>query len=129
MWTMIIGLLNTVLGGFLGKYLDYLNEKDRLVTERYGLELAERAEAKTAAAKVLIAETNHWFAWVVRPLFGIPTGIYYATIVADSIFLFDWQVAALPPPYDEWGYTIMISYMLVEGGLGVSRILGNRLGT
>ena len=48
--------------------------------------------------------------------FVLPLGIWFAAVVADSIFHFDWNVAALPSPLDQWAGWIISALFLVDGG-------------
>ncbi|MEM6463341.1 MAG: phage terminase large subunit [Pseudomonadota bacterium] len=48
--------------------------------------------------------------------FVIPLGVWFAAVVADSLFHFTWNVAALPPPLDTWAGWIVSALFLVDGG-------------
>ena len=41
--------------------------------------------------------------------------------MADSVFAFSWNVAALPAPLDDWAGAILASLFLVDGMKGVAR--------
>lgn len=62
----------------------------------------------------MAAINKEW--WVTRwimPAFAYPMAIHLGAVVADSIFFFDWDVAALPGPIAEWEGQIVLSFFIV----------------
>ena len=123
-------ILALVPAGFLDRYLDHLARRTDQLTERRRIaaDLAAeqiRAEIarRDAQRDLTIAEGGRWFTALHRSIFIYPTGLYYAAIVADSLFRFDWDVAALPAPYSDWGFAIVGSLFLVDGAQMVTRTL------
>jgi hypothetical protein len=43
-------------------------------------------------------------------------------VIADSLFHFEWNVAALPPPLDDWAAAIVAALFLVDGGERIARL-------
>ena len=80
-------------------------------------------EARAHARAVLIAEQGHFLsaARLGRLLFVLPLGLWWSAVIADSVFSFDWDVAALPPPLDDWAGGILLSLFLVDGVQGAVR--------
>ncbi|WP_428700379.1 hypothetical protein [Stappia sp.] len=101
---------------------------ERSETARISADLAGQAirgeiEARAHARAVLIAEQGHFLsaARLGRLLFVLPLGLWWSAVIADSILSFDWDVAALPPPLDEWAGGILLSLFLVDGVQGAVR--------
>lgn len=97
-------------------------------SERLSADLAARAirsemEARSHARAVLLAEQGSFFtaARLGRLLFVVPLGLWWTAVIADSIFSFSWNVAALPSPLDEWAGGILLSLFLVDGLQGAVR--------
>ncbi len=51
--------------------------------------------------------------------FVLPLGVWFSAVVADSIFHFTWNVAALLPPLDMWAGWIVSALFLVDGGKAI----------
>lgn len=87
---------------------------------------AIRAEmdARAQARAVLVAEGEHLLsaARLGRLLFVLPLGVWWCAVIADSLFSFSWNVAALPAPLDDWAGAILASLFLVDGMKGVARV-------
>ncbi len=83
-------------------------------------------ETRQAARDIVIAEQGWWVTALIRPAFAYPLAIYYAAVIADSLFRFDWNVAALPPPIDDWSGWIVTAYFLVRGFEKTARIWKGR---
>ena len=111
----MLTLLKTVLGWFVGGTLDrILNSVDHKIdnaTERERIK-AEIVRAHLTAKAGLLAQRTWWF----QLFFVIPLGLWFFAVVIDSVFLFAWNVAALPAPLDQWGGWIVSSLFLIDGG-------------
>lgn len=62
----------------------------------------------------------------MRPAFAYPLALYYAAVIADSLFLFDWNVAALPAPIGDWSALIISAIFLTESGERITRTIVRR---
>ncbi|MHC5654267.1 hypothetical protein [Stappia sp.] len=124
------GLLGLLAGPLLAAMVSLLEKRidahtrDRdvsaeLAAEAIRGEMAARAEARA----VLIAEQGHLFsaARIGRLLFVLPLGLWWTAVILDSVFRFSWNVAALPPPLDDWAGAILLSLFLVDGVKGAVR--------
>ena len=98
----------------------HASEAAGLAREAIRAEVAARSEARA----VLVAEGEHLLsaARLGRLLFVLPLGLWWCAVIADSVFAFSWNVAALPAPLDEWAGIIMASLFLVDGMKGVARV-------
>ena len=67
-----------------------------------------------------------WSAWMIPTAFGLCM-LHFGAIVLDSTFLFNWQVAKLPAPYDAMEQMIVASVIGVAGVQAtVGRIFSKR---
>ncbi|HKL87613.1 MAG TPA: hypothetical protein VJ884_01320 [Salinibacter sp.] len=77
----------------------------------------QRIEAAMRMAEV--ANDDRWSATSIgRYLIAIPFGTWYALIIADSIFAFEWDVLALPPAVME--LSLWLFPAIIVGDLGKS---------
>lgn len=74
----------------------------------------ERVKRLEARRDVLVAEQGHWLTRLPRLLFALPLAVWWAAVIADSLFRFRWNVAALPAPLDEWAGWIVSALFLAE---------------
>jgi len=127
---LITTLLKWLSGGVLDRVLDHLerraasdSERERLRAETAQVFVHAEIESRRAARDIVIAEQGWWVTALIRPAFAYPLAVYYAAVIADSLFHFDWNVAALPAPIDEWSGWIITAYFLVRGFEKTARIL------
>ena len=112
-------ILRALSGGLLEKVLAILRQRSdvevaqaRLRTDVAIQTITAEQAARLAARDVVVAEQQRWWTASIRPLFALPLLIWWWAVIADSIFLFRWNVAALPKPLDEWAGWIMLAYFL-----------------
>lgn len=134
--SFILSLILRVAGsGLLDKVLGHLRAKTEsdVERERIGASVAiEHVKAelgrRQAQRDVLIAEQGRLVTSLMRPAFAYPLALYYAAVIADSLFLFDWNVAALPAPIGEWSGWIISAIFLSESGERITRTIVRRKG-
>lgn len=87
-----------------------------------------RADVKLAKqqSKLIIAEQGWWVTALIRPAFAYPLAAYYGAVIADSLFHFEWDVAALPEPINSWSGAIITSYFVVRSAEKIARGLVSR---
>ncbi|SFV09128.1 MULTISPECIES: hypothetical protein [unclassified Methylobacterium] len=71
-------------------------------------------ERKVVAAERAKLAESKWTAWMIPTAFGLCM-IHFGAIVLDSTFIFHWQVAKLPPPYDKMEWSIVMAVIGVAG--------------
>ncbi len=71
-------------------------------------------ERKLIAQERAAQHLSPWTAWMIPTAFGLCM-IHFGAIVLDSTFLFHWQVAKLPPPYDQMEWSIVMAVIGVAG--------------
>ncbi|WP_310620903.1 hypothetical protein [Flexibacterium corallicola] len=90
------------------------NERDRIAAEVTKESIRAEVEARRAARDIVLAEQGWWVTAMIRPAFAWPIVIWSGAIVADSLFHFEWNVAALPSPLNEWAGWIVAAYFLTR---------------
>ena len=134
--SFILSLVLRLAGsGLLDKVLGHLRAKAEsdVERERIGATVAiEEVKAELARRQaqrdVLVAEQGRLVTSLMRPAFAYPLALYYAAVIADSLFLFDWNVAALPAPIGEWSGWIISAIFLSESGERITRTIVGRRG-
>jgi hypothetical protein len=119
------GLLDRVLGAMKAR-ADSAVERERIdasvAVEQIKAEIARRQ----AQRDVLLAEQGRPLTAFMRPAFAYPLAVYYAAVIADSLFHFRWNVAALPPPIGDWSGWIISAIFLSESGERIARSVARR---
>ncbi|EFO32483.1 conserved hypothetical protein [Roseibium sp. TrichSKD4] len=122
----ILVSLGARLLGFLGgsaadRFLSHLerraelqNGRERLKTEVTLETIRAELAARQAARDIVLAEQGWWVTALIRPAFAWPIVIWSGAVVADSLFQFSWNVAALPSPLSEWAGWIVGAYFLTR---------------
>ena len=105
-------IVSSLTGGSLGKILSTI---DKGFDDEVRKEEAKAEVTKTwinAQANLLVGRT-----WWFQLFFVIPLGFWWSAVIIDSVFQFpDWDVAALPPPLDNWAASIVGALFIVDGG-------------
>lgn len=115
----MIGLLGKIAGSVLGwltggtldRVLKSVDHRIDNETERDRIK-ASIIETQLQAQASLLTGRTWWF----QLFFVVPLGIWFTLVIADSIFLWERDIAALPPPLDQWAGWIVSSLFLVDGG-------------
>ena len=133
-WIVGVGL-KFVSGGLLDKVLNALKsqadstvEKDRITAQVAIEQVKAELGRRQAQRDVLIAEQGRAVTALMRPAFAYPLAIYYAAVIADSLFHFTWNVAALPAPIGDWSGWIISAIFLSESGERITRTIVGRRG-
>ncbi|MFK5596795.1 hypothetical protein ACFZ8E_07295 [Methylobacterium sp. HMF5984] len=132
------GLLKFFGSGFASAVLAYLSKRQDTAVLTNGQNVtADTAvatgqlsayieERKVIAAERAAQRLSLWSAWMIPTAFGLCM-LHFGAIVLDSTFLFNWQVAKLPAPYDAMEQMIVASVIGVAGVQAtVGRIFSKR---
>jgi len=95
-------------------------------TEAARIAAQERIARPESRRDLLIAEQGHWLTRLPRLLFVLPLAVWWAAVVADSLFGFEWDVAALPHPLDDSAGWIVSALFLAESAEKVTARLTSR---
>ena len=124
---LVSTLLSWFTGGTLDRVLDTVDSRVDNETERQRIR-AEVTRAYVSAQASLLAGRTWWFQLffvVLNVLINFwELGLWFTAVVADSIFQFTWNVAALPAPLDTWAGWIVSSLFLVDGAKAVIGRMG-----
>lgn len=133
MSAMLGWILRLLSDGVLDRVLTRLQAAADSETERRRIEASVaiehiRAELgrRQAQRDVLLAEQGRFATAMMRPAFAYPLAIYYCAVIIDSLFQFEWNVAALPGPIGDWSGWIISAIFLSESGERITRTLVNR---
>ena len=132
----LVGLaLKLVSGGVLDRVLGLLKaqqdsavERDRITAQVAIEHIKAELGRRQAQRDVLIAEQGRAVTAMMRPAFAYPLAVYYAAVIADSLFHFTWNVAALPAPIGDWSGWIISAIFLSESGERITRTIVGRRG-
>ena len=113
MW-FVKTVLGWFTGGTLDRVLDTVDHRVDNATERERIR-ADVTRTYATAQAALLANRTWWF----QLFFVVPLGVWFSAVVADSIFHFPFDIAALPAPLDEWGGWIITALFLVDGSKSV----------
>jgi len=119
MWTLVgKWIISFLTGGSLEKILDVINTKMDNDVKKEELK-AEVTETWIKAQASLLVGRTWWF----QLLFVIPLGIWWASVILDSILgYFDWWnhvTYSLPSPLDQWAGWIISALFIVDGSKAV----------
>jgi hypothetical protein len=121
------GLLERVMAA-LEAQADSAAAREKITAEVAIEQVKAELGRRQAQRDVLIAEQGHWLTRGMRPAFAYPLAIYYAAVIADSLFHFPWNVAALPAPIGDWSGWIISAIFLSDSGERITRTIVGRRG-
>jgi hypothetical protein len=114
MWGLVLKLGKGVLGAFTGGTLDKILETiDRRMDSDVEKDRIKAEVTKTyvnAQANLLVGRT-----WWFQLFFVIPLGFWWTAVIADSVFGWEHNIAALPSPLDDWAALIIGALFVVDG--------------
>jgi len=121
------GLLDEVLSGLRAE-ADSAVERERITAQVAVEQIKAELGRRQAQRDVLVAEQGRAVTALMRPAFAYPLAVYYAAVIADSLFHFSWNVAALPAPIGDWSGWIISAIFLSESGERITRTIVGRRG-
>lgn len=109
MWSVL-----KMLGGFItgGTLKDLLSTIEKGMDDEVRKEELKAEVTKTwinAQASLLVGRT-----WWFQLFFVIPLGMWWTAVILDSIFGWEHDIAALPPPLDEWAGWIISALFIAD---------------
>jgi len=125
----MIGLLAWIaklgLGGLVERTLAYLERKadTELGQDKLRTEIAVEHIRAAVSETQIMADLNRTklgtnLFWWFLAIFVVPLGIWWTAVIADSLFHFRWNVAALPEPLDAWAADMIRWLFYVGSGVG-----------
>ncbi|MHA1554812.1 MAG: 3TM-type holin [Alphaproteobacteria bacterium] len=118
------------LPGVLKALGSAFEDKQNATTDQARIAADERIARLQAQRDVLVAETGWPVTRWIRPLFAYPVIVHFSAVVADSLFHFTWDVAALPEPMATWEGWVVGAYFITRPieKLGRNWITSRRIG-
>ncbi|MBB4305544.1 hypothetical protein GGD81_004624 [Rhodobium orientis] len=109
-------VLSWLTGGVADRLVDAYRAKLEASNDAERIAADVRIKKLEARRDLALAESGYfWSATRLgRLLFAVPLGLWYAAGVLDSIFFFDWNVAALPPQFWSIAEIVIPSLFLSE---------------
>ena len=115
-------LLKIGFGGIVEKTIGYMQEKAKRQNDAKRIEaevmvehIRQAVEETRIMAKIESQKLGNPIFWFFLALFIIPLGVFWTAVIADSVYQFpNWNVAALPPPLDDWAAR-MIAWLFFTG--------------
>jgi hypothetical protein len=138
---LLFKLLGWIGGGafdaLLGRVVDLLQRKasDDLARYQTGVaadtqiaiaQVNAQIEARKEQVRLIEADRGWWVTAWLRPLIVYPCVLHFGAIVLDSTFRFGWGIAKLPPPYDGYEQTIILSFFIARPFEKVARVFAAR---
>lgn len=112
--SMFSKVLGWLTGGTLDRILDTVDKNFDNDVKKEEIKAEVTKKYVDAQAGLLVGRT-----WWFQLLFVVPLGIWFSSVVLDSIFIYwDWynhSTAALPEPLNTWAGWIISALFLVDG--------------
>lgn len=117
----LIGLLLSAVSNALPSLFGFLAKKQDVTLDGFKTAAGIDKQAYQAfldaqsQANALKAGANTWLgARVIAFTAGELSAVYYGSIILDSMFHLNWQIAKLPPPWDTACLSYLAAFMLVS---------------
>lgn len=111
---MFASILSFLSSGFLAKLLDYFTKREDTRSQIAVAEIQAEIALRQAQKEIIQVEEGWSVTRWIRPLIVYPFVLHIGAITLDSTFLFKWNIAALPAPYDYLEQSIILSYFLTR---------------
>lgn len=112
--SMFSKVLGWLTGGTLDRILDTVDKNFDNEVKKEEIKAEVTKKYVDAQANLLVGRT-----WWFQLLFVVPLGIWFTSVVLDSILIYwDWYThttAALPEPLNTWAGWIISALFLVDG--------------
>jgi hypothetical protein len=127
MWTWLASFLSgPLINGLISAYkarLASINTQDQLALTLLQKEVDADIAARAEATKLLIAEQDHWYTAIIRPLFALPFIIYaWKIVVWDKVLGLGVTQFGIDANFWNVFQTIIIAYFGASAVERVTRI-------
>lgn len=124
---MIAAILQFALGPILGFLADRDNARIAAMNDSERRAYEDRQNARAAATEVRLATAGHWEQRVITVAIVLPFVVHEWLVAWDTMWPQPWSVEKWPPPFDDWGGTILLSYFGVVGLTGAARTVAGAI--
>ena len=124
-------ILQVLSGPTINRVLDHLDttarsgsDADRLSAQVTSEQIRAVVENNRTMADFNKAKLSHLAFWALISLFVVPLGLWWAAVLADSIFNLPFQIADLPNPHmREWAGDMIRWLFYVGTGVGALKMV------
>lgn len=109
---MLSWVFKFLTSGVLDKLLDYYSQREDSKAVIATKEIEAELETRKLRKELLELDYQHWVTRLIIPFIVYPFALHSGAVCLDSVFHFGWNIAKLPPPYDNMQYSILLSYFL-----------------
>lgn len=128
---MLSAILNWLSGGVLDRVLGFVERRDaaRLAAMNDEQRRAheDRQAARQAALQIRLATAGFWEMRLLSFLIALPFVVHLWLIAWDTMWPQPWSVEKWPPPFDEWGGAILLSFFGVTGLTTGARVIAGSI--
>lgn len=121
---MLSTVLNWLSGGLLDKVLAYAANREQAkldaMTSEQQRAHEERLAAQQTAKEVRVATSGNWEMRVLTVAIALPFVVHLWAVSLDTLFRFGWGVPKFPPPFDETGHAILLSFFGLVGARAIA---------
>ncbi len=111
----LIGLiLRLATAGVLDKLLAYFQnktDKDAMVNVEH---VKAEIERRKVQQEIITVEQGWWVTAMIRPMIIYPFVLHIWAITLDTVFKFGWAVPALPGPFNDLEFAVVLSYFITR---------------
>lgn len=114
---MIRAVLNWFLGkpletlaGAYAKHKDSETEKDRVLADVAKNQMDNEVRTQGIAKDVRVVTAGFWEMRALTFLIAAPFVLHLNLVALDTCFKLGWAIPAFPPPFDENGWKILLSF-------------------
>lgn len=90
-------------------------ERDRLEADVIKARIEAEVEGRRNATEIRKGTAGFWEMRLISFVIAAPFALHAAAVGLDTTFGLGWQIAAYPPPFDEWEGAILLSFFGVYG--------------
>jgi len=113
---LLLAFLKLIPSTILPAVLNYFEKKNNAEADKYAKTVELEIVRREIHRDILLAEQDWWVTRLIRPAFAYPLIVWWIAVIADSLFLWEWNVAALPAPLDEWSGWIVSAFFIGRSG-------------
>jgi hypothetical protein len=119
MFTGLGSLLGGLVSGVIQPLFTYLGNAQNISLAEFQAQTAEQQAAylaylnATATANALKAQQENSPFGIITFAAGFFACAYFVSIVLDSMFHLHWKIDALPPPWDQYVWVILQSFVII----------------
>jgi hypothetical protein len=121
---MLSTILNWLSGGLLDKVLTFAANREQAkldaMTSEQQRAHEERLTAQQTAKEVRVVTSGNWEMRVLTVAIALPFVVHEWAVGLDTLFRFGWGVPKFPPPFDETGHAILLSFFGLVGARAIA---------